>query len=188
MDAELLRNYIEAGFGGVTNPEKYSIENKYDVFIIEAKNSPYEDFNSFSSFGLSKYQLKGVNGLMPFRVEILSGSVAGVENYSRVVVSAVTYFIDSGTCYAPGSLILNGTEKSRIKYGDLPHLYLTTPMYWKHDFGGIGLSQYDVKFLCVFPISEKELLFCKKYGSEKFEELLEREEADIFNIGRPSIL
>jgi hypothetical protein len=188
MDAELLRGYIEQGFGGESIPTAYGVEGAYRVHVIEGNEKPYPGFNSYSTFGLSKYELNGVKGKMPFRVELISGSVSTVYNYAKILVAAADYFIQTKTCYGPGSLIQSGTTRAQIGYPQMPHMYITIPAYWQHNFGGVKLSSYEVKFLCVFPISEKELRYCEKYGSDKFETLLEESEADVFNISRLSVI
>ena len=52
----------------------------------------------------------------------------------------------------------------------------------------IDIGPYIVTWLQVIPISDAELEYIKRNGSEAFEDLLDKKEVDFLNLNRPSIV
>jgi len=57
----------------------------------------------------------------------------------------------------------------------------------KADEVTLCIDQQRIDLLWVIPITEKELLFCKKNGSDAFEDLMKEKEMDFSNLLRSSI-
>lgn len=70
---------------------------------------------------------------------------------------------------------------------EMEHVLFTSPFIWDK-LKTIDFPDKKVTWLLAGPISTKEFLFAEKEGLEALETLFEKEEIDIFNVGRNSIL
>ena len=183
-----LKNYIGEGFRNEIQEEVFTIVDKsLDVHILYA-NGPYEDFVSYSTYGLSKIILDSIKGEVDFGIEIISGAPASEVNYGNVLVVAYEYFLEEQIFLGPGNVLQNAVLKADICANHLPHLYFSMPVYWGDHFAGVRVDDVDIKFLVAFPISENEYRFLKEKDRDIFEDMLMKMEVDIFDPRRESVL
>ena len=92
---------------------------------------------------------------------------------------------DNYTC-RPGTVNVDAISNY---YTDLEmkHIYFTVPYLWD-GLQGIELDGHIVNWLLAIPISDKELEYLDENGADAFEELLEKNEIEIFDICRKSVL
>ena len=183
-----VKEYIFKGFGCVGREKHTLFKNSELEFTTLYAEGPYEDFVSYSTIGLSKVILNGSEGPLPFGIEIISGTPLGVKDFSRVLVVAHKFFIEEQLFIGPGNVLQDAVKQAGISLDHLPHLYFSMPVYWGEHFSGITSNGVNIKFLCVFPISENEYAFLKKNGMDRFEDLMIENEVDIFNPKRESCL
>ena len=69
----------------------------------------------------------------------------------------------------------------------MKHIYYTYPTYWENLQGQV-IDDHIVNWLFTVPISDNELEYLEKYGIESFEELLETNNTEVFDIYRKSVL
>ena len=70
---------------------------------------------------------------------------------------------------------------------EMKHIYYTIPIFWEK-LQGIEYENIIINWLYMVPISDKELEYIEEFGDEKFEELLEEKNVDVFDIYRKSII
>jgi hypothetical protein len=73
--------------------------------------------------------------------------------------------------------------KSAIK-----HLYFTIPYIWEEKLEGFKVKEKSVKFLFAVGITDSELEYINKNGYKEFENRLEENNVDVFDIKRKSII
>lgn len=160
-------------------------ENKIDIYIGE--NRPDIGINTYSTIGLSQYSidLERKDG-REIRVEYICMCNSDFADCSNIMATCAFNIVKDNYSCRPGMI----TYDAIACYCDdleMKHIYYTTPVYWDN-LQGIEIDNIIVNWLLMIPISDKELEFLEEYGDEKFEDLLEANEIDVFDIYRKSIL
>lgn len=70
---------------------------------------------------------------------------------------------------------------------EMEHVIFTSPFLWEK-LKTIDFPDKKVTWLLALPISTKEFLFAEKEGTEALEDLFEKNDIDIFDVRRNSIL
>lgn len=189
IKTETLLNYIQKGFGGELEYKRFLLEDiKENATIVIGRNSPTRDLDSYSTVGLSNYELNGSTGKMSFRVELISAAISGTMYAEDILVKTYHHFVKNNVCMGPGQVLIDGIKYSRIESPHLEHIYLALPTGWQHEFDLLQFDDYDVRFLMPIGISDQEFLYLKIHGIEEFEKLVIGADIDIFDFTRNSIL
>ena len=70
----------------------------------------------------------------------------------------------------------------------MKHLYFTAPFIWEDSLSAIELKTKKVAFLLGVPISEQEKDYAVENSPHDLEAILEKENIDIFDLHRESVL
>jgi len=155
--------------------------------ILICPDSPLENFTTYATIGLSDYPMYQNNREFPSRLEIISVGNTGLEWFPNVVSTAAFYIMQNRWLCHPGGTLLNVLNDYALNL-DLIHLYFTSPFLWQEELKTLQLETKMVSWLLAIPITDAEYKYIKDYGNEKFEDLLEKSEIDVFDMNRHSAI
>lgn len=183
-----IAGHISAVFGG--NPEitRYSDESgKRTIDVVCCANAPQEGIDSFSTVGLSDQEqcIEGVDGSL--RLELVGACRSGNEVFGSVLANAAFCSLISGWPIHPGAIfadLVNHYDASTT----LEHVMFVEPFAWNEELEAIQLPDKEVLWLMMIPISEAEAAYAEKHGGEALEDLFEKNEIDVFDWERKSVV
>lgn len=70
----------------------------------------------------------------------------------------------------------------------MKHIMFTPPFLWEDKLSRVEIDNRKIYPLLLVPISDKELEYKNKYGTDALEILFENEAIDIFDIKRKSVV
>lgn len=186
-DNKAIARRLADVFGGHPSVREYlhdSLPLKIDV--LSSENQPEEGVTSYGTIGLSDSPLKWGSGEFETRIELCGAINSSTEYFPNILTSAAFNIIRSRIVCHPG-IYMENYVKEYYPGTKLPHLYFTSPFIWE-ELKSIALDKKKVTWLLCFPISQAETEFLKREGDDKFEDLLESREVDIFDINRESAI
>lgn len=160
-------------------------QNSIDIYIGE--NRPDIGINTYSTIGLSKYPIDLIcEDGREIRVEYIGMCNSDFHEFSNIVASCAFNIIKDNYICKPGMVAVDAIADYCDEL-EMKHIYYTVPIFWEN-LQGIEYDNKIINWLYVVPISDKELEYINEYGDEKFEELLEEKNINVFDIYRKSIL
>lgn len=182
----IARSALEA-FGGKPSVSRYWDEhNVSSVDILSTTDRPYEGVTSYSTIGLSDYPIGYSVEKKPLRIEIVGASATLFELFPNIVSTCAFNIINTKLPIAHGK-VFKGVIRMYYPDSEMEHVLFTSPFLWEK-LHTIDLLEKKVTWLLAVPISTKELLFAEKEGTEALEDLFEKNDIDIFDIRRDSVL
>lgn len=164
----------------INNEEMPSIQ----ILIYE---NVFEECLVYSTLGFSKYEdVVGEN------VEVTLVVDEGFRSVGYILANSLFYCI--GNCIRIGRGVaisgIENIEKTFVQKYNKNAVYFTEPFGFPEDFSNVLTKSEDKngKILLAFFISQSEYDYFVKFGTEKFEDLLEEKNIDPFQISRKSIV
>lgn len=186
-DNKAIARHLANAFGGKPSIREYIHDNlPFKVDILSSDNKPSNGVISYGTIGLSDVPLKWGDGEFETRIELCGAADSAAEFFPNVMASAAFNIMRSRIVCYPGST-MRDYVKEYYKGTKLPHLYFSSPFVWD-ELKTLALQDKKVTWLLCFPISQSEFNFLKKEGDEKFEDLLESAEINIFDFDRKEAL
>jgi hypothetical protein len=186
-DNKTIARHLASVFGGRPSVREYLHDNiPLKVDILSSDNHPCRGLISYGTIGLSDIPLKWGDGEFETRIELCGVADSAKEFFPNIIASAAFNIMRSRIVCYPGSS-MRDYVKEYYKETKLPHLYFSSPFVWDK-LKTMTLQAKKVTWLLCFPISQAEFDFLKKEGNEKFEDLLESAEVDIFDFDRKEAL
>jgi hypothetical protein len=174
-------------FGGKPSVSKYwDNKNASNIDMLSAVDRPCDGVTSYSTIGLSEHSIDYTVDEKPLRLEIVGASATVNEYFPNVISTCAFCIINSKFSISPGK-IFRDVIKMYFPNSEMKHVLFVSPFLWE-DLKTIDFPDKTVVWLLVVPISENEYLFAQEKGAELLEEMFEREEIDIFDVERKSIL
>ena len=169
-------------------------ENSIDIYIGEDR--PDIGLNTYSTIGLSKFPVDLVcSDGREIRVEYIGMCNSDFSEFPNIVASCAFNIIKDNYICKPGMVAIDAIADYCDEL-EMKHIYYTIPIFWEK-LQGIEYENIIINWLYMVPISDKELDMVEKvkeleyieeFGDEKFEELLEEKNVDVFDIYRKSII
>ncbi|MEN1936491.1 suppressor of fused domain protein [Paenibacillus sp. 102] len=146
----------------------------------------FEECLVFNTLGVSKYKkIVGDN------VEVSMVVDRAFRSVGYILANAIFYCIANGIEIGRGTAIsgIESIDMSFVQKYNKGAVYFTEPFAFPEEYGYVptGNTEKDGKVLLAFFISESEYEYFLKYGTEKFEEVLEENHVDPFHVSRESI-
>lgn len=183
-------HYVSQAIGVNSEVFAYYDENETHSIDILSCNDPTDSGVKFySTIGLSGYpnpinRTDGSASDIP--VELL---MAGYKEYEQVpnILSTAAFFIikNKWNCQ-PGTVL--ETIVSDYYRSDMKHIMFMPPFLWEDKLSCVKIDNRNIYPLLLIPISDKELDYKNKYGTDALETLFENEAIDIFDIKRKSVV
>lgn len=150
-------------------------------------DSPQEGVTTYGTIGLSDYSLGlKLEGNRELRVEFISACESARPEFGNILSSCAFNIINTNfSCY-PG-VIYPSVISEYYNQSDMKHILLTTPFLWD-DLQPLDDEKNHVTWLMAIPISDKELKYAQKYGSDALEDIFERKKIDVFDLDRKSTI
>jgi hypothetical protein len=175
-------------FGGTPKVQAYhhDFEN-LSVDILRCAERPWSGITSYSTIGLSDSPMLKDGAEFPVRLEIAGASASSNELFPNMLASAAFSIMRTHGLYAPGTYMVNYV-KEYYPNTTVPHFYFTTPFLWEDSLKTLDCRTKKVSWLLVVPISDTELSFLKQHGDDALEDLFEKNDIDVFNLHRESVV
>lgn len=159
--------------------------SEIDMYIGEDR--PDIGLSTYATIGLSEYSigLQCTDG-RELRTEFISLCNSDVEFFPNIIATCAFNIIKDGYSCKPGAVYPNVIEEYYENL-NMKHIYFTAPYLWEN-LGSVDMGDRMVAWLLPIPISDSEFEYLKKNGDEKFEELLEKNQVDIFDFYRKSVI
>jgi hypothetical protein len=152
-----------------------------EIRILSCPDPIDEDVMFFSTIGLSEI-IKNKNS-----TEIFFTSYTSFSKAANILSTTAFFIINNGWIASDGAVFETLIEMY-YPNKEMKHLYFTMPYLWEDKLEDFSVENKKVNFLLAIPISDKELAFKNKYGFEKFENLFQEKEVDIFDLDRKSTI
>ena len=177
-------------------------EKSLSFDILTFKNFPKEGITTYVTSGLSEYVLRDdQNGQKPRRVELISAlrDDTDFEKLTGDIGDKKTFYEDSLMyicCYMvirnsyifPGDIWNRWFINKYEQFSDMEHLYLPTPILLTNKIQSTTIEGKEIQFLLCVPISDEELKYYEKHGSEALEKLLLKNKVEITDLFRKSVI
>ncbi|EEM02903.1 MULTISPECIES: suppressor of fused domain protein [Bacillus] len=160
-------------------------EDMPSIQILKYENV-FEECLVFHTLGFSRYEeIVGDN------VEVSMVVDGAFRSVGYILANALFYCIANRIEIGRGTAIsgIESIDKSFVRKYNKSAVYFTEPFAFPEEYSYVltGNAEKDGKVLLAFFISESEYEYFLKYGTEKFEELLEENHVDPFHVSRESI-
>lgn len=173
--------------GGKGSVYKYWDEgNISSVDILSAVDRPFDGIKSYSTIGLSDHSIELIVDEIPLRVEFVGAGAACYEEFPNILATCAFNVINSRFSISYGE-VFEDVINMYYPNIEMKHVLFVSPFLWE-DLKTLEFSNKKVTWLSAVPISNNEYLFVKEKGTDLLEELFEREQIDIFDLERESVL
>lgn len=177
---DLLLNHYEHFLGDYIGADVYS-NGEQDIQILGFPKA-IENSMVFTTLGLSKH-----SDMINNQCEIALAVDESYDECATIFANAVFYILSNRMNFGKGILI-EGAESIDPSFAEKFNktaLYFTNVFILPEDFAFVN----DVcrVYMCFF-VSKEEAEYIKKYGSEKFEDLLDKSDVDVIDLNRESVL
>lgn len=155
--------------------------------VLLFENSPFEAVDTFMTAGLSHHELKISNQKM-VRQELIfpvSGT-APAETFVSLLLFICELILRNHNAVLRGQVIRLPMEAAE-KLG-FDALYCSLPVFMDDEFAKFGESQPSTIIVWMMPIHKSEADYIDANGWSNFEDLLEKEDPDLFSLGRKAII
>lgn len=179
--------HIENFLGKVSRGWKDNNSNS-DVQIICIENSPYQFVNTFLTLGMSNHVLK-LAGEKKVRQELIMPLSCTITPSEKWVVSCLLYICELILKNHEAPLrgqVLHLPSKITDNLG-IDAVYCAIPMFLDESFSIFRESDPPTIMIWVIPIYKSEVDFINSNGWEKFEDILESKNPNLFTVKRDLI-
>lgn len=176
-------------FGGELTVQAFLDEGEQrSIDILSTEDSVEPGVRSISTVGLSEHSLLHTDGTeFLTRVELCVGAPADQELWKNAVASAAFFMMQSRKIVAPGTVIEH-IFSDYIEHPAMPHVYLTAPFLWgEQAFPELVFEGVRINWLQCMALYESERLYIASAGDSAFEDLLEEQNVDIFDLNRQAV-
>lgn len=154
---------------------------KHHIRLLSCPDPTDEKVRFFSTLGLAELAPEN------HHTEILGACYSDFEYFENIISSIAFFIIKDKWKSAEGSVFETLVEMY-YPNTEMKHIYFTSPFLWEDKLEEFSVEGISVRFLLAIPISDKELEFLTQHGKEAFEDLLEENNIDIFNLERKSVV
>ena len=147
-------------------------------------DSPTEGVTAYGTLGLSDHPLAAYPNL---RTEIIGAFPTDTPAFANVISTCAFNVINSAAPIAPGVVHYEAVAMYDLS-PTLEHIMFVPPFLWDDKPAPLKLPDATLTWLMVVPITAREAAFVDVQGSGALEDIFEREDIDIFDIARPSVI
>ena len=151
-----------------------------EIRILSCPDPVDEGVIFYSTIGLSEIAKGDVT-------EILFTGYAKYDKAANIL-STTAFFIINNDWKAADGVVFETLIEMYYPGKEMKHLYFTMPYLWENKLEGLSIDNKIINFLLAIAISDKELAYKNKYGSQKLEDLFQEREVDIFDLDRKSVV
>lgn len=174
---EMILSHYEKFLGNYTDSEPYKNEEGVSIQVLEYENV-FEGCKTYMSFGVSAF-----SGYIHNKCEIVLNVDNDFDRASCIFANVLMYLIENKVHFYKGSYIegIAAFDEDFCAKHEKAGFYIAEAYPFPEEFFDVC---DDIKIVMCFFISQEELEYLKKYGSDRFEEYLEENEIDIMELDR----
>lgn len=150
-------------------------------------DQPISGAVTYSTLGLSQYVLAMPKG-REVRQELLFATHArsADDDFSKLLLHVAESVVKERRALLRGEIVSLGHAVSR---GSLcRNMYVSLPVIFPEGFGSYDEIRPTTVFAWMLPITDAEAEMIKSCGWSEFENILEKRDADLFELSRPSLV
>lgn len=182
-----VAKHMRAIVGGTPKIHRYWDDNHHSsIDIFESRNRPNNNINTYSTIGLSGYSINKILDDFLLRVEFIGSCNEEYDQFANILATCAFNIINSKFTISRGEIYRNVIAMYYPGF-TMKHIAFIHPAFQDTPIN-LTIDNQFITWLQALPISPLEEEFIINNGIEEFERLLEREEVDIFNLKRSSIL
>lgn len=157
------------------------------IFILGSVHKPEPGISIYSTVGLFNYPLTLQGKQIPARAELIGACQSVASGFNHVLATLAFCVINSGWGCAPGIIFPDVLAIYELS-NTLSDIFFVYPFLWKDKLKSLEVDGHQVAWLLAVPVSKAETEFARKYGAEQLENLFIRENIDILDLNRQSVL
>jgi len=185
---KIIARTAAAAFRGQPRVSCFWDDNrKNNVDLLACENQPDKGINSYSTIGLSDTPLLKEGRDIGLRLEFIGTCVGSCKEFENILSSAAFSIINSRWFCAPGVIFPDIVAMYKCSL-TMKHLMFVPPFLWENDLKTLELGSKTVAWLLAIPISEDEFRYAELEGSERLQEIFEKNKIDIADINRSSVI
>lgn len=160
---------------------------EYPIQVVSFENHPFEDINTYVTLGLSDHILPMVDGKV-IRQELVCTAYRNFagEKVASFLATFAESIVSSHKALLRGEVV--GPSGPVILGSPLNSIFSAIPMIFEDSFGVFEQTTPQTIFSWIIPIHEEEANYVRGNGWSKFEDLLERQNPELWDLSRASIL
>ena len=184
-----IAKVIANAFGTEKPPISRYWDDNHENFvnILESVNSPQKGVSSFATIGLSDHPLIFKGKEFDARLEIVGACGSNFKNFDNVLSTAAFCVINSKWFCAPGVIFPDVLSMYDLS-PTMSDLYFVPPFLWEKDLQTVNFEGKQIAWLLAVPTSKAESAFAQEKGPDRLEELFEKNQIDIYDLHRPSVV
>lgn len=186
QNGKLVARQIVRVFGKTPSIFRYgNDDNTKYIDMAVCSDLPSDGICSCATIGLHRTDIGLAHGAQPLRVELLAAGPAADAAFENLISTTALDIMDLQVAY-PGMVVEN-VVPMYFPGIEMRHILLTHPFLWAgtHSF---AVGDVNVAWLMCVPISENERYYCAKNGLDALESLFEKQQIDVWNLNRKSVL
>jgi antitoxin YqcF len=184
-----ISKYIEGFFRRTPKVTEYTdSEEKSTISILEFANLPVPHVITYATLGLSDHILDSGENKKPSGIEVVAVCRSDYTLFGSIMSTIAFYLINSRLPIYPGAIYEDViTLYSEIRT-QMKHILFVYPTAWKTKFETLDFDEVKVTWMMAIPISDAENQFAKNNGYNALGHLLEKNEIDVYDLCRKSVL
>ncbi|MFD0894153.1 suppressor of fused domain protein [Luteolibacter ambystomatis] len=183
-----IAGHLAAVFGGKPEVVRFHDESgKHHVDVLRCPDAPERGVVSFATVGLSDHP-REVEGMdKPVCLELTGGCNADkAEAFASILSTAAFCSIKEGWPVYPGAVFGDLVSMYGVSR-TMQHVMFTEPFPWD-ELEPVKLTEKEVLWLMMIPVSESEAVYAEEHGFEALETLFEEKEVDVFDLERTPVV
>ncbi|MEM8639525.1 MAG: suppressor of fused domain protein [Cyanobacteria bacterium P01_G01_bin.54] len=175
--------------GGSPTVTQFWDENEDNhIDLLSLENSQTHNATTFCSLGLSDSPLYFRGKEYSVRVELMGCCRSKDELFANIISTAAFYIMKDHWFCAPG-VIYPDIVTMYYPETSMKHLFFMSPFFWNEALPDVmEFSTKKVAFLLGVPISEQERNYAVQNSPRELEDLFEKEQINILDLDRDSVL
>lgn len=160
-------------------------QNIKSIDILKCTDAPQMGVKTCATIGLNATNIGLVSDRKSLRVEILGVSDIKISVLENIVATTAFEIMDVKKCF-PGYMIKNIINQY-ISNTEMKHVLITNPFLWENA-NSISVDEQIIAWLLIVPISDNEFYYAEENGYDELENIFEKENIDVFNLYRKSVI
>lgn len=187
-----IARHLASVFGGEPDVRRHWNDDRSRyVAVLEAPDRPQPGVTSWGTIGLSDWPLVRADGTQArTRLELVGACASAYPELEEALLRAASTISSRGRLPDPGTVLLDAVVLRADEPTEMRHGFLVPPFLWPSDdrLAARRLHDRAVAWLQLVPISTAEQAYAEREGASALDDLLEREQVDVFDLRRASSL
>lgn len=186
MDNKKVAKHALGFIGGKPNVSRYYNDDETKkIDVMTSDSGVIKGIPTCATIGLNQTDIGLSAKGKELRVELVASCDLNPETLGNILATISFETMDTRSC-AYGTLIPNAVS-SYVKGTNLKHAVLMSPVFWPK-YQVLEDDECTVAWLMVVPITDSEKKYIEQNGVAAFDNILEREDIDVTNMQRGTVI